>query len=91
LQKQTLTPKTMPKTIILLIIILCMSAVSAHANQLHPVSGAYFTSETDLKVASRSVAMTWERTYRSNHTLMKIDSPDKRSYTSSQPVDGPLG
>ncbi len=67
------------------------AAAPAMANQLHPVSGAYFTSETDLKVATRGIPMAWERTYRSNRTIMKIVSPESRSFEYATPVDGPLG
>ncbi|MDU0460471.1 MAG: DUF6531 domain-containing protein, partial [Geobacteraceae bacterium] len=64
---------------------------AAQANQLHPVSGAYFTSEVDLRVAARGVPMVWERTYRSNRTLLKFENPDSKSYEYVAPIDGPLG
>ncbi len=67
------------------------AAIPARANQLHPVSGAYFTSETDLKVAAAGIPMAWERTYRSNRTIMKIASAESRSFDYAPPVDGPLG
>lgn len=72
-------------------LILCLFATAAHANQLHPVSGAYYTSEVDLKVAARGVPMVWERTYRSNRTMMSIEDEEGKSYENVQPIHGPLG
>ena len=63
----------------------------AIANQMHPVSGAYYTSEVDLKVAARGVPMVWERTYRSNRTRMTIEDEENKGYDNVQPIDGPLG
>src|SRR6266568_2027594 len=73
-------------------LILCLITTgAAFANQIHPVSGAYYTSEVDLKVAARGIPMAWERTYRSNRTILKINSLDDKSYQYKAPVDGPLG
>ena len=73
--------------------ILCLfSSGYSYANQIHPVSGSYYTSEADLKVAARGIPMAWERTYRSNRTILKITgSPDNKSYEYIAPSDGPLG
>ena len=83
----------MPYNLIITIILLCavMIAPPAQANQLHPLSGAYFTSEVDLKVAARGIPMAWERTYRSNRTILKIENSDSKSYDYVSPEDGPLG
>jgi len=78
-------------TILAALTLSLITAGTALANQINPVTGAYYTTETDLKVAARGIPMAWERTYRSNRTLYKIDSPDDKSYDYAAPVNGPLG
>lgn len=55
-------------------------------SQVYYPSGTYYFSETDLKVAARSIPMVWERTYRSN----RVVKGDGR-YVFAEPADGPLG
>jgi RHS repeat-associated protein len=55
-------------------------------SQVYYPSGTYYFSETDLKVAARSVPMIWERTYRSNRVIK-----GNGRYVFAEPVDGPLG
>ncbi|OGU01258.1 MAG: hypothetical protein A2X82_09025 [Geobacteraceae bacterium GWC2_55_20] len=86
-----MTPVPHITTILASLILFLFTLGAAQANQLHPVSGAYFTSEVDLKVSARGVPMVWERTYRSNRTLLKIENPDSKSYEYAAPLDGPLG
>ena len=79
-------------TTIIAVLTLCLITTGAAlANQLHPVSGAYYTSEVDLKVASRGIPMAWERTYRSNRTILTIKDQDTKYYDYASPIDGPLG
>lgn len=77
------------RSLTILAVLICLFAGAAHANQLHPVSGAYHTSEVDLKVAARGIPMAWERTYRSNRTNRHVG--DRTGYDYSQPEGGPLG
>lgn len=55
-------------------------------SEVYYPSGTYYFSETDLKVAARSIPMTWERTYRSNRVLKK-----NTQWVFGEPADGPLG
>lgn len=79
-------------TTFLTTLLLCLLTTgAAFASQINPVSGAYYTSEYDLKVAARGIPMVWERSYRSNRSILKIDGPEQKSYQYQPPVDGPLG
>jgi len=50
-------------------------------------SGTYFFSETDLRIAARSIPMVWERHYRSN----RIVRDSKGEWIFAAPADGPMG
>jgi RHS repeat-associated protein len=68
------------------LLLLAVPGLSCAGDLFYP-SGTYYTSQSDLKVAARSVPMSWERTYRSNR-MVKTDTG---SYDYSPPTDGPLG
>ncbi len=50
-------------------------------------SGTYFFSETDLRIAARSIPMVWERHYRSN----RVVRDSKGEWVFAAPTDSPLG
>lgn len=50
-------------------------------------SGTYFFSETDLRIAARSIPMVWERHYRSN----RVVRDSKGEWVFAAPTDGPMG
>jgi large repetitive protein len=78
----------MKKLIVALSAVVCLllPAFSFAGDIFYP-TGSYFSTETDLKVAARSIPMALERTYRSNRAV-KIDDM-KFDYRS--PLDGPFG
>lgn len=49
-------------------------------------TGTYYFSETDLRVAARSIPMVWDRTYRSNRIIK-----NEGKWTFAAPVPGDLG
>jgi len=78
----------MKKLIVALSAAVCLllPVLSSAGDVFYP-TGSYYSTETDLKVAARSIPMVLERTYRSNRAV-KIDD-QKFDYRS--PLDGPFG
>lgn len=76
------------RLIMLLGLLLCLLPGVARASDLFYPTGTYTTSAVDLKVAARSIPMTWERSYRSNRV---VKEPGVSFFEFLLPVDGPLG